>query len=102
MVMTETSNTQERPDRRTVNRWRRRRKKWLRPIAEMRFVDAFYYIDSAKKRELEAILFAMNTVTTTNCWWVEYEITCLLRPRIQSRLQMLSEKITPRSSAKSS
>ena len=55
-------------------RGRRCRKKHLTPLSEMTPAQIVLHIEALNLTKLRLLLRAMNSCTTANCWWVEYDI----------------------------
>jgi len=67
--------------------WRARRKKHLRPLAEMPLWQAITHIQTRTIADLEAIQAAMDSATSTNCWWAEMKACRHFRPLVQEELK---------------
>ena len=70
-----------------MDKMRAARKKWVRPLAELPLWRATDWVDMAGKRQLRATLAAMESCTSLNCWYGEYEAARLLQPRVIARLR---------------
>lgn len=66
---------------------RANRKKWVRPLAEMPLWQAVNWIESAPQRQLKAAIRAMESCTSTNCWWGEYQTAQIMLPRARKFLR---------------
>lgn len=64
---------------------RRRRKKWLRPLATIPVYEAYDRLMGMNKRQLKLTIEAMESCTTTNCWWGDYQAARILLPIAKSR-----------------
>lgn len=71
---------------------RRARKKHLRPLAEMRFCDIENHIESLTLSQLRALDRAMESCTSTNCWWAEMRIAGFYRSRVVYRIHAKEQK----------
>jgi hypothetical protein len=72
---------------RLVRLWRAKRKKHLRPLAEMPLWQAITYIETRTITGLQAMRAAMDSATSTNCWWAEMEACRHFRPLVQEQLR---------------
>lgn len=90
--MSKSNHHQEPPnggsDQRLVRLWRAKRKKHLRPLAEMPLWQAITHIETRTITGLQAIRAAMDSATSTNCWWAEMEACRHFRPLVQEQLRI--------------
>lgn len=68
--------------------WRAKRKKHLRPLAEMPLWQAITHIETRTITGLQAIRAAMDSATSTNCWWAEMAACRHFRPLVQDQLRI--------------
>lgn len=66
----------------------RRRKKVLRPLAEMPAWKAVDLIGRMGPRQLKALRLAMESCTNTNCWYGEYGFSQALLPFVRLRAEL--------------
>jgi hypothetical protein len=90
--MNEIEKSEPVDERRLVRLWRAKRKKHLRPLAEMPLWQAITHIETRTITGLQAIQAAMDGATSTNCWWAEMEACRHFRPLVQEQLRRKLER----------
>ena len=68
------------------------RKKHLRPLTKLRVDEIIVHIETLKKNSAIALMAAMQSASTTNCGWVEYDIAKRFRPDVVRRLEHFKNK----------
>jgi len=60
----------------------RRKNKWVTPLCHLPFFQLENRLESMTTRQLRATLRVMDGLTTSNCWWAEYNFAKRYRGRI--------------------
>lgn len=71
---------------------KRRRKKHLRPLCDMPVWHIVGHIESLNLNQLRALKRAMDSCTTTNCWWGEYDIAGRFYSDVQKQINLKATK----------
>ena len=53
--------------------------------------DSLCWIDDSPRRTLVAMLNAMVSVRSYNCWWAEFAAARMLMPRVKNRIALLED-----------